>query len=147
MYRYIVAMARSRQEIKNRLADASEEIDLHIMKLIFMSDSKDVMHWKQEIHSFLNKIDRFKGSNKAPDAKFIFDALACHNDIIDSFKILLEEDYPQVNADRVNNRYIVKALEEYQLFAADQLSRQLVLRRHDVYAVLDDIIERYGINK
>lgn len=144
MYRYITGMADTKTEIGRLVAAASEQIDLHIIKLLLMPESADVNHWKQEICNFLRNVNRLKSSKKWPEFDFLLERLSCHEDIIENLRYLVVEDYPLAEESNVSNDNILSALQEYHYFAATELSTHGIIKRPDAYQVLDNIIDKYS---
>ena len=144
MYRYIVGMADTKSEIGRLVAAASEQIDLHIIKLLLMPESNDANHWKQEIYSFLRNVNRLKSSKKWPEFDFLLERISCHEDIVENLRFLVEQDYPAALQSNVSNNDIIKAFQEYHHFLAAGLSSKGVIGRQDCYDVLDNIVDKYS---
>ncbi len=144
MFRYIIAMSRSRQEIANKIADASTEIDMHIIKLLLYPNIRTCSHWKQEVVNFLYAVDRLKGSNKWPSEKFIYEYLSCHNDILSNYKMIVEEDYEELKPSDISIQSIEQAVVEYQRYLAHELSNNGIISRKFAYSKLDSILNKYN---
>ncbi len=143
MYRYIVAMSLNRERLKQQFEDASKPIVQHMIKLLYYPDSSDYSHWKQEIYSFLNDTYKMKGSNKWPSEKFIFTYLQAYNDAIDggTRKIISKYGNPHSN---VSIEDILKAVLEYEKFAAESLSQTGNIYSDELYVKLDEIVNKYS---
>ncbi len=145
MYKYVRAMSTTLKDIKNFIADASYQVDHHIIKLLLFPRSRDYNHWKQEIFSFIHDVDKVKSTNKWPQQHVILECLACHNDVLDNYRITVEDEYEDLIPIPVTNDDILHAIEDYQLFLAEGLSRNGLVRRADVYNMLDDIVSKYSV--
>jgi len=144
MYRYIVAMSVDKQKIQNDLIDSGKQTVLHIIKLVLYPDSPSVNHWKQEIYSFLHDVPKLKGSNKIPEASFIFNAISSWDDMIDKLVIEVQDEEEVESSVEVNIDQLQTMISEYHRWAADELSSSGILRRSDVYSKIDEIMNKGG---
>lgn len=143
MYRYIKAMSDKKEVIYRRISDPSDRIIEHIIKLVLFSDSTYCNHWKQEIFGFLNRIPSLKSSGKYPKASWIYTALTIYNDQLSSMISDIKEDCSSLNARSITDASIENAVEDYQLWLANNLSENGRVRLQDVYNKLDEIIKNY----
>ena len=70
---FINEFAVSRQQLQDKLFNATYPIILHLIKLKLMPYNQSCNHWKQEIATFLNRIEYLKGGKKYPSSKQLFD--------------------------------------------------------------------------
>jgi len=88
----IYGMALSRKDLAAIIEDNTREIICHLAKLYyFQEDKDDLNHWRGEIYAFLHNVKRLKGSNKFPDANFIFKNTFIVNE--SSVEICMEDTY------------------------------------------------------
>lgn len=140
---YIRAFSSRRNEIRQELRNISKEIDKHIIKLLIYPNNSLVDHWKHEIWTFQNDIDRLKGTNKYPSSQFIFDALSVHNDIVGNLVLIVKETEYKLDSQDISEGAAAAALEEYQKWLADNLSKYGIVRHKDVENKLDEIMNKY----
>ena len=71
MLDHIFALSRSRTNIYDKLADNSENVIDHLIKVFLWPDAQEQNHWKQEIWNFIRSVPKLKSSNKFPPYKKI----------------------------------------------------------------------------
>lgn len=69
---FVTEFADSKKEIERKLSDSTDKIIEHLLKLYLMPINSARNHWISEIANFLNKVNRFAGKNKFPNAKQIY---------------------------------------------------------------------------
>lgn len=139
MYIYIRAMSEAQSKIYDKISSVANQIDMHIMKILFYPDSEYVDHWMHEIWSFLSMVGKLKGSNKYPKASFIKKSLAVYNDMIDvMMELVLDEESDLAPLD-VTPQEIKQCLNEYQNWLASELSAHGAVRQSDVKSKLKEI--------
>lgn len=139
MFRYIRAMPRGDKDIENRIADAAEQIDEHLIKLIlYPNNTQDIEHWRSEIYAFLHKVDKRKTANKYPKSRFIYNALACHNDIMDNIIRCVKSEYAYTPK-YISNPEILEIIEKYQKWLAYELSSQGAVTKQEVTQCLQSL--------
>lgn len=143
MKMYIKAFSSRRNDIRQDLRNISKEIDKHIIKLLIYPDNPLIEHWKHEIWAFQNDIDRMKGAKRYPSSSFIFDALSVHNDIVGNLILIVKETEYKLEAQDISEGAAEAALEEYQKWLADNLSKYGVVRHKAVETKLDEIMQKY----
>ena len=132
MYIYIRSMSERQSEIHREISAASKQIDMHIIRLMLYPNSSYRDHWMHEIWSFLFEVDKLKGKNKYPKAKFIKDALAAHNDVIDNYKEIVEDLEGELTERDISTEYIIQVIEKYQDWLANELSTHGKVKQSDV---------------
>lgn len=140
MYIYIRGMSEHRSKIYDNLVAASEQVDLHIIKLMMYPKSDSYDHWIHEIWSFLHKVDRLRGTHKYPKYKFIYHALSVHNDIVDNLmKLVVSEEgkSPQVQCSESS---VLRVLTDYQSWASNELSSSGILLPDSVRSKLEELL-------
>lgn len=140
MYIYISAMSKSQSRIYDAIASASEQINIHIAKILLFPNSEHVDHWMHEIWSFLPRISRLKGTNKLPKPSMIRRALTEENDALNSYLIIaqdLEDTLEPVDVPLSKYTHVV---EEYQNWLCQILSTSEQVRQVDVKAKLRELI-------
>ena len=142
MYIYIRSMSEAQSRIYDKLTEISWKIDEHIVKLLLLPDCQEANRWKREIARFLDHIDKLKGKNKYPDAKFIKKCLSTHNDAIDALLYGVSGNLSETNQRLISEEDVLAALETYQNWLAVELSEHGAIRYFDAYQVLDDIVDR-----
>ena len=136
-------MSEYQKEIYRKLTSASEQIDKHIVRLLIFPNCRYEKHWKDEIFAFLSDINKLKGKNKWPKAKFIKDALAVHNDILQSYIYFVTDVESQFTPVNVELDVIESAVEDYQDWIAAELSTKGYVRLSEVHTKLDEILKKY----
>lgn len=140
---YIFAMSEYQKEIYRKLTSASEQIDEHIIRLLLFPNCRYQEHWKDEIYAFLSRIERLKGKNKWPKAKFIKEALEVHNDILQSYIYFVTDVESQFTPVNVELDVIESAINEYQDWISEELSKNGYVRLSEVHTKLDEILKKY----
>lgn len=136
MFRYIRAMSRADKDIENKIADAAERIDEHIIKLIlYPNNTEDIEHWYSETYAFLHKVDKRKATNKYPKSRFIYKALSCHNDIMDNIIRCVKSEYAYVPK-YISNSEILSTIDKYQQWLSYELSSQGAVTKQEVIQCL-----------
>ena len=141
MYVYIRAMSEAQAEVYRKITDATPKIVEHFVKLTLYPNSRDCNHWKQEIYNFLNSVPKLRNNNKWPKAKLIIKALSIYNDSIDNFIERATEDYGSQQSSLTLNE-IESWLKDYENWLADKLSEKGFVRSVDVYAKLDEMLNK-----
>lgn len=140
MYIYIRSMSEAQSKIYDKLTDQSWKIDEHIIKLLLLPDCQEANHWKREIVRFVDHIDKLKGKNKYPDAKFIRKCLSTHNDMIDAILRQVSSNLHESNQRNISTDAALFAVEAYQNWLSNTLSQHGVIYYDEAYQVLDEII-------
>ena len=68
---FVTANAEYKYALGRKLADASELLVDHLIKIFMYPNHVSVDHWIQEVHGFLNKVGKLKHNNKFPSIQFI----------------------------------------------------------------------------
>ena len=142
---YVRGFSQYKNKIYDKLSNASEQIDEHIIRLLLYSNDSHVNHWMNEIWSFLYKVDKLKGKNKWPSEKFIYDAISCHNDIIDALVVGVKDKEANLFPNNISYSRILSALEEYQRWLAVNLSKYGQVAQADVKYELTNIMNDHGL--
>lgn len=142
MYFYIRAMSESQSRIYDKLTEQSWKVDEHIVKLLLLPDCQEANHWKREIASFIDHVNKIKNTNKWPDAKFLKKCLSTHNDAADALLYKVSGDLTDANQRLISEEDIVEALEAYQDWLSRELSLHGAIHYSDAYSVLDEIVDR-----
>lgn len=142
MHIYIRSMSEAQSQIYSELTQKSWKVDEHIIKLLLLPDCPEANHWKREIARFIDSVDRLKGKNRFPDAKFIKKCISTHNDCIDAFLYKISGQLHEETQRQLSEDVILHALDTYQNWLASELSSHGSIRYFDAYQVLDDIIEQ-----
>lgn len=129
---YIRSMSEYQSKIYDNLVSASNQVNMHLIRLLLYPDSRFVDHWMHEIWSFLYRVDKLKGINKYPKAKFIRNALAVHNDTVENYIAVVKDLESELEPADVNIEDVIKLIEQYQAWIAEQLSKQGVVLQNDV---------------
>lgn len=140
MYIYISAMSKAQSKVYDQISAASEQIDIHIAKIMLYPDSPYVDHWMHEIWSFLPRISRLKGTNKLPKPSLIRKALREENDSLNTFIIIAEEDEEDLDSRIVTLQEYEYVVTSYQDWICQILSTSERVRQVDVKAKLHELI-------
>ena len=71
MIDFIFAFSRSRTDVFSKLADNSENVIDHLIKVFLWPDVQEQSKWKSEIWNFIKSVPKLKSSNRFPSAKQI----------------------------------------------------------------------------
>lgn len=142
MYIYIRSMSEAQSKIYDRLTTLSWKMDEHIVKLLLLPDCQEANHWKREIVRFLYHMDRLKGKNKYPSAKFIKKCISTHNDTAEAMLQLVSSELKDANKRPISEEDVVYALDTYQNWLAEELSSRGIIDFDEAYAVLDRIVDQ-----
>lgn len=140
MYIYIRGVARSRDVVYDKIADAADQIDEHLVRLMLYPDSEYVDHWVQEIWAFLHRVHRLKGSNKFPKAQFIEDALSCGNDIIPNIIQSVKDMESDLSPTDIQEIDVYNVFTQYKSWLASKLSMDGIVSKSEVQAKLRELI-------
>ena len=144
MYIYIRSMSESQSRIYDKIADKAVSIDKHIIKLMLYPSAPECNHWKSEIYSFLNNVQKLKGSNKFPKAKLILKALTISNDMIDKLAWQVQCEEESLIPIHIEVDVLIRTIEAYQSWLASMLSSDGLVVPKDVYSKLDELISEGG---
>lgn len=139
MYIYIRSMSEAQTEIYRDIRNASDQITMHILKLLLYPTSSYVDHWMHEIWSFLYIVKKLKGKNKWPEADFIKKAMSTGNDIIPQFMAVVMDEESELEPTWIDPDDALACIEAYQDWIAFELSSYGVVRQSDVKAKLKEI--------
>ena len=139
MYIYIRSMSEAQTEIYRDIRDASDQITLHILKILMFPNSSYIDHWMHEIWSFLFRVKKLKGKNKFPKVAFIKDAMSTSNDMIPELMSVVLDLEPELEPIWVDSKEALACIKAYQDWAASELSAHGVIRQADVKAKLKEI--------
>ena len=140
MYIYISGMSKPQAKVYDAISAASEQINIHIAKIMLFPDSAFVDHWMHEIWSFLPRVSRIKGSNKLPKSSMILRALSEENDALNSYLIIAEDLEDELDPIDVTLTEYAKVVRAYQQWLAEMLSSNEQIRQADVKATLTELI-------
>ena len=96
-------------------------------------------HWKSEVYNILHRVPRF-ANRKWPRSSFIFDALSSWDDVADNLAISVMDQEDTLNPIDVKTVNIEYMLYEYHKWAVQQLAKDGVLRRQDVYNKIEELL-------
>ena len=144
MYIYIRAMSEAQAEVYRRVSDQAVRIVEHVIKLLEYPNAQEYNHWKQEIQAFLNEVPKLRGSNKFPKSKLIYKGLTRSNDVIDKLIGRAHRKYKDKTPLFLDNDVILAAVEEYQHWLSEMLSREGIIDSDDIYTELDYIVNKYS---
>lgn len=142
MYLYISGMSKSQARVYDSISAASEQINIHIAKIMLFPDSEYVDHWMHEIWSFLPRISRLKGTNKLPKPSMIKRALTEENDALNSYLLIAEDLEDELEPCDVTLQEYTNVVEAYQAWLCQILSTSEQVRQVDVKAKLNELIFR-----
>lgn len=139
----IFAFARSRIEVFSKLADNSENVIDHLIKVFLWPTVREQDHWKQEIWNFIRSVPKLKSSNRFPSYKQI------KNEIWNSYEDVIY-DHIGLWVDEIEEtpisfdcRDVYHAIEEYMSWLADILSEKGVVRSSQVYSKIEELRSKY----
>lgn len=148
----IKEFADSKKEIERELKSKSYNVIEHLLKLYLMPNNINRNHWKQEIATFLNFVNKFSHNNKYPTEKQLLNWTyykwqAEINDtyFMKSWITDLEEDYADL--DKNANYDLNKIIKEFDSICdiyfnwlCKELNRLGRINRNEIYKKLDEII-------
>ena len=135
MFRFIQGMSKTDSAIRERLESDALQLDRHLVKLILYPDAQERMHWAKEIWNFVNIVDKRKSNNKYPKEQFNYNALSCHNDILDNIVWQVKCEMKR-QPKPYHDQYILRKVESYQAWLAKKLSTQGAVNSDQVYKAL-----------
>lgn len=139
MYIYIRSMSEAQTEIYRDIKNASDQINIHILKILMYPSSENVDHWMHEIWSFLYIVKRLKSSKKWPKASFIKKALSTGNDMMPQYISIVLDEEDNLEPTWIRPEDALMCVEMYQDWLASQLSSNGVVKQSDVKAKLREI--------
>lgn len=139
MYRYISAMSKPKSRMHDSIANASEQINLHIAKLMLFPNSPYTDHWMHETWAFLSKVGTLKNTGKFPKSAFIKKALSEDNDILNAYLVNAEDDEPELIPVDVTLDEYRKVVTQYQDWISEVLSKTGLVRQVDAKAKLKEL--------
>lgn len=143
MIDYIRAFSRSRTDVLNKLADNSEHVIDHLIKVFLWPDVQEQAKWKEEIWNFIRSVPKLKSSNKFPSYKQIKNAIwNSYEDVIyEHIGLWIDE----ISEEPVPFDYedVYHAIEEYMTWLANTLSEKGVVRSSEVYSKIEGLRSKY----
>lgn len=130
----ILAMSRNRKEIRRWLADRTEPIITHIVKICLYNDHVSVNHWKQEVWAILPRISKMSGTNNPPDYNFILKhTWAVEHDSVDVILATVKDAMgDQSITPDAEYEYVYSVCEGYFKLLAEMLSTKRLITSGDV---------------
>lgn len=143
MLKYIYSWARSNTDTFRKIEDASEEIVVHLIKVLLFPDVQERNHWKKEIWSFLPRISKLKSTNKFPTYKQIYKSLwNSYEDVIFDYIPGILEDIEELPI-TVDRRCVYYAIQEYMKWLATELSQKGIVSNTAVSTKIEHIQTKY----
>lgn len=139
---YIYCFSRNKSEIEYNLHNKAEGVHEHLLRCFMYPNHESFNHWCNEIYSFISRIQKLKGSNKLPSARWIFNnTCKVVNDRTEQKVIhVIEQDYgPQES--NYSAHQIAHMIELYFLWLSIQLSTVGVVSKSNVRNVILEILE------
>lgn len=143
MIDHIFAFARSQIDVYSKLADSSENVIDHLIKVFLWPDAQEQNHWKQEIWNFIRSVPKLKSSNKFPPYKKIkHEIWNSYEDVIyDHIELWIDEISESPISFDCEDVY--HAIEDYMSWLADLLSEKGVVRSYQVYNKIEELRSKY----
>lgn len=138
----ILGMSIPKKDVAASLEQITRKLMEHLIKLYMYPDVWHASHWRQEVHTLLHQVSRFKGSKKFPSSKFILDnTININKDLIKVMYEDIEADYSDENgaSRRVYSKELVYVVYEYFEWVAKELSSRGQVFRKAVYAKLEEL--------
>ncbi len=66
MIEYILALSRYNKDIFSKLADSSENVIDHLIKIVLWPNMQEQNHWKKEVWNLIRSVPKLKSSNRFP---------------------------------------------------------------------------------
>lgn len=139
MFRVVLGMSQSLREIRDKLIDATDPLDHHIIKLALYPDCNSKEHWRVEVYSYLNSVKRAKNTNKFPSYKFIRDALATDEDILEGYIEQVLDQYSNLSPCGGSYEAIINQVTRYHDWLAEQFSTKGYVKSSEVFSKLDEL--------
>lgn len=140
MFIYISAMSEYQKEIRRDLSAKGKQLLRHLICVILYPDSQYYEHWKDEIVSFIADVDKVKGKNKWPKASFIKEAISTQDDMIDAVIRQVKLKERELTPREVSDVEILRGVESYQNWLANELSRFGIIDVYEAQDVIDKIV-------
>lgn len=140
---HVKAFSKSQKDIMSKLDSATPEVILHLMKVWLWPNVESQNKWQHEVWSNLNNVDKLKSNNKYPSAEFILNnTWVPNNDTISDRVLVLMEDMEELPIRfKINNLY--KALKEYFIWIATQLSESGFVSEKSIRDKLEELRTKY----
>lgn len=136
----VTAMSKSQSRMHDSIANASEQINLHIAKLMLFPESPYVDHWMHEIWSFMPRIGTLKSTGKLPKSEFIKKVMSEDNDILSAYLVNAADDEDQLDPVNVSVTAYTAVLTAYQDWLSKELSANGLVRQQDVKDKLAELL-------
>lgn len=140
MKRMIVyAMSRKLRDIGDDLDNKGKPLIRHLIKIALYPDHTSLNHWIDEIYSFLNQIDTYKGKNKAPSSDFIYNNLYSKGNYRYLYKWIkvIKQDYGDSD---VSDYQVEQFVQNYIIWLSEELSDNLVVSKSSIRHKLMELI-------
>ena len=144
---FIFAFSRSRTDVFSKLADNSENVIDHLIKVFLWPDVQKQAKWKSEIWNFIKSVPKLKSSNRFPSSKQI------KKEIWNSYEDVIYEHIglwiDEISEEPILFDYkdVYNAIEEYMAWLANTLSEKGVVRSSEVYSKIEDLRSKYFKNQ
>lgn len=137
---YIRAMPEYQKEIRRELSAKGKQVLRHLICVILYPDAPDYNHWKNEIVSFIEDVDKVKGKNKWSKPAFIKEAISTQNDMIDAVIKQVKLKEREYKPKSVSISEILKGVEKYQDWLANELSANGIIDPYEAQDLIDKIV-------
>lgn len=133
---YIRGFSRNQDYEYDKIADMSDQIDEHIIRLLIFPHNFYEEHWMKEIWKFLYRVHKLKGKNKYPSKKFIFDALSGNMDIIENLIPAVKTKENNLTPEDAKLEDILYVADGYHKWLSERLSTKGAVLVEDVIEIL-----------
>lgn len=146
---YIRGFAELRKEVERKLSEHTDVVIEHLMKCYLMPNHSALIHWKQEIATQINRVDKLKNGKKFPSAKQIYNWTygkkqdlvtdirwfsGLVQDVCDEYNLILENDPLDFQSE------FDKLCQNYFEWLANELSVRGLVPRSEIYTKLDALL-------
>ena len=137
---YILAMSRTKKDIKYYLQDRADKVYVHICKILLYPNSPYVDHWKHEIYAFISSMHKLKNTNKFPSKEFVETVLLEDLDnMIDVFINQAIADEDNSNFVDISNERAEQTCKKYAEWLAEHLASDGFVTNREVKEILGKI--------
>lgn len=135
----IFALSRCNQDVFSKLADKSETLIDHLIKVFLYPNAFEVSHWKQEVWTTLNRVPKLKSNNKFPTYQQIMKSIwNSYEDIIPNLVDLWISEINEIPM-KLSYENIHSAIHQYMNWAAYELSTKGIVTSKSVYKIIESI--------
>lgn len=141
---YIKCMGQSRNDIRNDLDNKGDQLVEHLVKIILYRERGNLVHWCDELGSFIHKVPKLKSRNRFPDKDFIYHSIwDTESERLSQTIDYIQHRYKAYNGYDVPEHDVRAFIEEYIGWLSEQLSKYGAVYVSQCADVAMELLDKY----